>query len=101
MFDNFISLGSACPVAASMAKWGLRSWSGPFDWLTTSSFRWVLQCLEMDFRDFLKRENLVHIKDEPRGFMDRVNGFRYTHDPEYFEGGGVRKGIYEISKKNQ
>lgn len=34
-FSNFVSLGYICPVAASMSKYGLRSWSGPFDWLIT------------------------------------------------------------------
>lgn len=33
MFDSFISLGFFCGTAASMSGHGLRSFSGPFDWI--------------------------------------------------------------------
>ena len=42
MFSNFVSLGEACKVAASMSKYGLRSFSGPFDWVITRRFDMVL-----------------------------------------------------------
>lgn len=32
-FEQIVSLGHNCPVAASMEKYGFRSFSGPFDWL--------------------------------------------------------------------
>lgn len=57
MFENFISLGCYCGVAASMSKLGVRSCSGPFDWYL-SGFRGVLECIENDFYDFLDVNNL-------------------------------------------
>lgn len=38
MFANYISLGGECFIAASMAKYGLRSFSGPFDWCISPPF---------------------------------------------------------------
>ena len=52
MFENFISLGAGCQVAASMSKFGLRSWSGVFDWLFTDRFEWILYYLENNFKGF-------------------------------------------------
>lgn len=61
MFSNFVSLGTACPVASSMSKYGLRSFSGSFDWFITSRFDIVLHYLENDFKDFLERSKLEPI----------------------------------------
>jgi len=78
MFDNYISLGSACHVAASMEKLGIRSFSGPFDWYV-SSFKGVLECLENDFKDFLCRDNL-QILDNPTYFKDLKYDFTFSHE---------------------
>lgn len=83
VFSNFISLGSACQTASSMAKYGLRGWSGPFDWLVTDSLKWVLHYMENDFADFLERKNLERDKDNPKTFIDRESGFIFRHDHEY------------------
>ena len=48
VFKHYVSLGGSCHVAASMAKLGIRNFSGPFDWYI-SPLRGVLQCLDMDF----------------------------------------------------
>lgn len=85
MFDCFISLGFACPVAASMSKYGLRSCSGPFDWLTTFDFSKVLYHLETDFKFFLERQNLERYDDNPRHFIEKTSGIRFMHDNECFE----------------
>lgn len=82
MFANFISLGSACQTASSMSKYGLRSWSGPFDWLVTDSLKWVLYFIENDFKDFLEKENLERFNDRPRAFQDKKSGFEFLHDYE-------------------
>lgn len=55
-FEQFISLGLHCFTAASMSKYGLRSSSGPFDWLITADFGWVLRYMETDFSGFWIRE---------------------------------------------
>lgn len=84
MFDYFISLGSLCPIAASMGRYGLRSFSGPFDWLITEDFSWVLHYLETDFADFLLQENLERYDEYPRHFLDIQSDVRFTHEAENF-----------------
>lgn len=86
MFESFISLGKNCPVAASMSKYGLRSWSGPFDWLITYDFKWVLHFIENNFEDFLPQKHLKHLnknKGNERQFRDEQSGFVFLHDCEY------------------
>lgn len=79
MFENFISLGWFCGTAASMAKCGLRSRSGPFDWYF-NNFPGVLECMENDFIDFLDKENLVMLDDRPGEFLDTKHGFHFNHE---------------------
>lgn len=83
MFSNFISLGSACLTASSMSKYGLRSWSGPFDWLVTDSLQWVLHYMENEFKDFLLKDNLERMAEYPKAFRDKTSGFVFHHDYEY------------------
>lgn len=83
MFDNFISLGSWCPTAASMSKYGLRSWSSPFDWLGTPDLKSVLYFLEYDFEDFLLMENLEKYPERKTGFIDKKYNISFLHDGEY------------------
>ncbi len=85
MFDYFVSLGSACPIASSMGKYGLRSFSGPFDWLVTQDFSWVLHYMETDFKDFLQQENLEEYGGCANYFYDKQSGIRFLHDIENFE----------------
>ena len=85
MFDYFISLGCLCPIASSMGKFGLRSFSGPFDWLSTPDFSWVLHYIDTDFNDFLLKRNLERYDEHQNHFQDKQSGFRFTHDEENFE----------------
>lgn len=85
MFDYFISLGSACPIASSMSQYGLRSFSGPFDWLITADFSWVLHYIETGFEDFLLRDNLERYDDYENHFRDKQSDFKFIHDLENFE----------------
>ena len=71
MFENFISLGGMCTVAAALSKNGLRSTSGPFDWLI-SPLESVITLLENDFRDFIEKENLIIDKERDRSFYDKL-----------------------------
>lgn len=80
MFDYFLSLGYACLTAASMSKYGLRAFSGPFDWLITEDFGWVLRLLETDFVDFLRPENLEPYGTYEMRFRDRQSGFVFHHE---------------------
>lgn len=84
-FESFVSLGTECPVAASMSKYGLRSWSGVFDWLVTESLPWVLYYIENDFEGFLEKEDLEMIQDDPKRFKNKSNGFKFLHEEEPFQ----------------
>lgn len=84
MFDYFISLGSGCSVAASMSKYGLRSCSGPFDWLITPDFSYVLYHIETDFKNFLLQENLEMYDENPKHFRDKQYNIKFIHDKESF-----------------
>lgn len=79
MFDYFVSLGWYCGVAASLSKYGLRSFSGPFDWYY-SSFKGVIHFLETDFADYLKRENLKSVFGKNKEFQDIKYDMYYNHD---------------------
>lgn len=85
MFDYYISLGPRCPIASSMSKYGLRSFSGLFDWLITPKFEWVLHYIETDFQDFLKMEDLERYDDYENHFRDKKTGFKFIHDVENFK----------------
>lgn len=84
MFDYFISLGCACPIASSMSKYGLRSCSSPFDWLITRDFSWVLYHIDTDFKDFLLQENLESYDEYPLHFLDKQSNIKFIHDKESF-----------------
>ena len=83
MFENFVSLGPACPTASSMAKYGLRSWSGVFDWLITPELKNVLYFIESDFENFLKADNLEILPYNSTIFKDKKYNITFMHDKEY------------------
>lgn len=79
MYDYFVSLGWYCGVAASMSKYGLRSFSGPFDWYY-SNFKGVIHFLETDFEDYLQRDNLRRVEEKNKDFKDVKYDMYYNHD---------------------
>lgn len=79
MFENCISLGWFCGTASAMGKLGLRSFSGPFDWIL-SDYQQVLRMIETDFADLLMKDNLRLLADNPKAFEDTKYGFIYFHD---------------------
>lgn len=84
MFDYIISLGWFCGTAASMKKYGFRSFSGPFDWLMTPLDS-VVYLLESDFEGFLNRNNLIELQPRPeyptrKEFYDTALGISFQHD---------------------
>ncbi len=83
IFEDFCSLGTLCPTASSMSKYGLRSYSGVFDWLITYDFKYVLHYMENDFGDFMRRENLVRYENSPKMFCDASSKFIFMHDKEF------------------
>lgn len=80
MFDYFVSLGPNCATAASMSKYGLRSFSGPFDWLVTDDLSWVLHYIQTEFKDFLRCDNLEPYQDYRKKFCEKDSGFIFIHE---------------------
>lgn len=80
MFEEYISLGFDCRVASSMSKYGLRSFSSPFDWCI-SEFHNILKCMENNFEDFMSKDNLEELPNKPH-FIDKKYGFYFSHDIE-------------------
>ena len=61
-FQNLISVGTYCVVAAHLKEAGLRNHSYPFDWLFSNPSM-VADCLEDDFAVLLDRQYLVPIEN--------------------------------------
>lgn len=81
MFTNYISLGGKCSVAASMAKYGFRSFSGPFDWCISNFIEGVIPLLETDFQEFMLYENLMASGERGEEvFYDLRYNITYYHD---------------------
>lgn len=78
-FVNCISLGWFCGTAASMNKYGLRGFSGPFDWFN-SDLPSVLEQINEGFQDFMSKDNLELVAGAPRTFVDKKYGFMCFHD---------------------
>ena len=79
-FENCISLGWYCGTATSMAYYGLRSCSGPFDWYN-SNLEDVLKSIDNDFSDFMIKENLIILeKNDKKILFDRKNNFDFPHE---------------------
>jgi Putative papain-like cysteine peptidase (DUF1796) len=66
---SVISLGTHCYTSAFLQRWGLREWSGPFDWIF-ASVAMVAHCLEDDFAVFLDRGQYEPIPPERRSHPD-------------------------------
>lgn len=81
LFANCISLGYACATTQAMKVNGLRSCSGPFDWVI-SRFSSVLKIVEDDFADYLQKKNLETVQGKATEFYDKKYGFYYMHDIE-------------------
>jgi hypothetical protein len=61
----FISLGTHCFTASLLQRWGLRSWSGPFDWLFASPGM-LAHAFGDDFRSLLDRSQYRPVPPEQR-----------------------------------
>lgn len=94
-FDSFISLGGQCSTASSLSKYGLREFSGPFDWFV-SSFEGVISTLDNNFEEFIFKQNLIVSEDNNRTFIDTKYDFIFMHDIEI---SGLEKEYSNIKKK--
>ena len=62
---NHVSLGSNCQAAHALKTLGLRTWSGPFDWLFTLP-EMVADCIADDFSALTDRSHLESIPEAER-----------------------------------
>lgn len=76
---NFFSIGDHCATTNLLKKFGLRAFSGPFDWLFTS-IPMVLECVADDFCYFLDRS---YYKTAPS--LLGQGDFSDAYDHEYFK----------------
>ena len=72
MFKHFVSLGWYCGTAASLAKYGGRSFSSSFDW-GFFGLPGVIHALDNCFEDFLKEENILPHYVEADGLIHVVD----------------------------
>ena len=100
--NNFItiSLGCNCQPASETRKNNIRSFAFPFDWCI-SPYQAVYNFIENNFKDYLKKENLVPssrlyfnqylqdlvakeqyiaISEHPLWVLDKETGMIYNHD---------------------
>ena len=87
MFKHFISLGWYCGTAASLTKYGGRSFSSTFDW-GFFGFPGVIHALDNCFDDFLNEENLSPRYVEADGLIhvvDTKNDMDFNHEVSSLE----------------
>jgi len=85
VYDCVLSLGQWCATAVYLRKLGLRSFSGPFDWLgPTTELPVYVDTLCGDFVGFMAKENLRFLESDPiegtDHYEDRPTGLRTHHE---------------------
>ena len=78
-FSNVISLGFFCSVAGDLERLGLRSFSGPFDWVW-STWTGVFGAMKVGFKDFFNQENFEQAKQDSCIYADRKYDIVTFHD---------------------
>ncbi len=87
-FDIVYSLGFNCACAQHLRKLGLRSTSGPFDWLTCVPFPPRAELILNHFNGFLEPEDFYAVPEDPDcaprekcdPYQNRRTGFLHLHD---------------------
>lgn len=78
-FENVVSLGFFCSVAHDIEELGLRSCSGPFDWVW-STWNGVYSAMQNEFSNYMPIENLAQSSHENCIYADREQGIVFFHD---------------------
>ncbi len=87
-YDYFFSLGEGCPTAMTLKAMGLRSFSGPFDWIGGFSFEERLDFLLSDTQLILDSDEWEYqgnrFEPEPRDiYVNKRLNMLYPHDFPY------------------
>ena len=80
---EIVSLGTHCFTSGLLRKWGLRSQSGPFDWLFSSAAM-VAHCLDDDFATFLDPSCYVPVPVEQRKAGASANRVNHAYYLKHF-----------------
>ena len=83
-YNIIYSIGQDCACGLYMKKARIRCCSGPFDWLTNTSFENRINIILNDFEDFFNKEDF-RIMQKPTNFPDDKGN-------EYYE--NTRTGLY-------
>ena len=79
---NHISLGSHCHMAQLLKSTGLRTWSGPFDWIFSAPGL-VRDCLADDFALLLDRSQLETTPPDERPKPEECRGRHRVYGPRH------------------
>lgn len=87
-YDYFFSLGEGCPTAMILKSKGLRSFSGPFDWIGGLSFEQRLDFLLSDDQLILDTDEWEYkgVRFEPEArdiYVNKRLNMLYPHDFPY------------------
>ncbi|MCQ6530981.1 DUF1796 family putative cysteine peptidase [Bacillus mycoides] len=77
-YDGIFSLGNQCLSAYQLREYKLRPYAGPIDWMISFSFQDVICLLQNQFKDFMKKENMVF-----KGYSSEIKGFLLLEDIKY------------------
>lgn len=77
MYNNIISIGFNCAIAASLRRYGLRNRTYPFDW-GVSTMEGVLTAVKEKFADFLDESWIMEIEDGM--YYHNKYQFNFVHD---------------------
>lgn len=94
-YDNVISLGQDCACAGYLVRFGLRDWSGPFDWIGVL-YAGIVKTVDIivdNFKDFIHPEALEYFVPAAEiplelhfSFVrDKITNVHFAHDfPKQF-----------------
>ncbi len=78
-YSYCISLGWYCGTASALSRLGLRSASGPFDWVHSELWN-VVEMIRTEFAGFAQADNLELWNNSEKICIDKVSEFRLCHD---------------------
>lgn len=82
VYDIVYSIGYDCTAARYMGKYFLRSYAGPFDWITLCDFPTRMEYILNDFENFMNKEDMVFINRPPEHdyLNPKMIDYRNTRD---------------------
>ncbi len=95
-YDNFISIGFFCSVAQELERIGLRSTSGPFDWLICSADG-MSRLIESRFEHFLDTNVLLQDPAQRNHYYNPIYGIWFYHDFSKYK--SLEEQIDNVKKK--